>query len=64
MWKKLVEDLLADIYTMFDIDFRNDTDLKVGLQMHLQSLIERQSRNVEVDNVYLEEIEKEISTGI
>lgn len=56
--KKLVEDLLADIYTMFDIDFRNDTDLKVGLQMHLQSLIERQSRNVEVDNVYLEEIKK------
>lgn len=28
--------------------------------MHLQSLIERQSRNVEVDNVYLEEIKRNI----
>lgn len=55
---EVVIGLLADIYTIFDIDFRKDVDLQVGLQMHLQSLIERQLTNVQVDNVYLQEIKK------
>ena len=36
-----------------DIDFSKDKDLKVGLAMHLQSLLERQKNNVQVTNVYL-----------
>lgn len=56
--KELVRELLDDIYTMFDIDFRKDIDLQIGLQMHMQSMIERQLKHVEVDNVYLQEIKK------
>lgn len=56
--KDLVKQLLDDIYQTFDIDFRKDVDLQVGLQMHMQSMIERQLKQVEVDNVYLQEIKK------
>lgn len=56
--KELVMQLLEDIYRTFDIDFRKDVDLQVGLQMHMQSMIERQLKNIEVDNVYLSEIKK------
>ena len=55
---EVVRGVLDDIYRIFDIDFRKDVDLQVGLQMHLQSLIERQLTNVQVDNVYLQEIKK------
>ena len=56
--KELVMQLLDDIYRTFDIDFRKDVDLQIGLQMHMQSMIERQLKNIEVDNVYLSEIKK------
>lgn len=56
--EKLIDGLLEDIYTIFDIDFRDDEDLKIGLQMHMQSMIERQIKHVRVDNVYLHEIKK------
>lgn len=56
--KDLVMQLLDDIYRTFDIDFRKDIDLQVGLQMHMQSMIERQLKHIEVDNVYLSEIKK------
>lgn len=56
--KDLVMQLLDDIYRTFDIDFRKDVDLQVGLQMHMQSMIERQLKHIEVDNVYLSEIKK------
>lgn len=55
---KLVEDLLQDLYDHFEIDIRDDSDLQIGLQMHLQSLFERQIQGVAVDNVYLQEIKK------
>lgn len=55
---QLVEELLEDIYHMFDIDLRKDVDLKVGLQMHIQSMIERQLKHMAVDNIYLQEIKK------
>lgn len=56
--KELVRELLDDIDHTFDINFKKDIDLQVGLQMHLQSMIERQLKNVKVDNVYLQEIKK------
>lgn len=55
---QLVEALLQDIYDQFEIDVRNDSDLQVGLQMHLQSLFERQIQGITMDNVYLQEIKK------
>ena len=54
----LVEGVLGDIYDYFDIDLRDDIDLKVGLQMHLQSLLERKKQQIHIDNVYLQEIKK------
>lgn len=55
---EVISGLLENIYNFFGIDFRNDADLHIGLQMHLQSLIERQNHHVEVNNVYLQEIKK------
>ena len=55
---KLVADLLQNLYEQFEIDVRDDSDLQIGLQMHLQSLFERQNQGIKVDNVYLQEIKK------
>lgn len=54
----LVEGMLDVIRADFDIDFCEDSDLKIGLKMHLQSLMERQMKHVEVSNVYLQEIKR------
>ncbi len=54
----LVEGMLNDLKEAFDIDFTQDMELKVGLQMHIQSLIERHLKHVNVNNVYLEEIKR------
>lgn len=56
--KQIVKDLLQDLYENFDVDVRNDMDLQIGLEMHLQSLFERQVQGIKVDNVYLQEIKK------
>lgn len=55
---QLVKDLLQDLYDQFEIDVREDGDLQIGLQMHLQALFERQIQGITVDNVYLQEIKK------
>lgn len=55
---KLVEELLEDLFEQFEIDVRDDGDLQIGLQMHLQALFERQIQGIAVDNVYLQEIKK------
>lgn len=54
----LVEAVIVEVKEYFDIDFSKDKDLKVGLAMHLQSLLERQKNNVQVTNVYLQEIKR------
>lgn len=54
----LVDDILYDMNKTFDIDFRKDIDLRVGLQMHIQSMMERRMNNVETSNVYLQEIKR------
>lgn len=55
---QLIDEMLDQIELDFGIDFRKDTDLRVGLQMHIQSLMERQMKHVEVSNVYLQEIKR------
>lgn len=54
----LVDNVIGEIKRYFDIDFSNDLDLRVGLSMHLQSLIERQKNNINVTNLYLQEIKR------
>ncbi|MFV0394079.1 MAG: BglG family transcription antiterminator, partial [Coprobacillaceae bacterium] len=54
----LVELMIQEVKDHFDIDFSKDTSLKVGLTMHLQSLLERQQNEIEITNVYLQEIKR------
>lgn len=55
---EIVEGMLDVIHSDFDIDFCQDSDLKIGLKMHMQSLMERQMKHMEVSNVYLQEIKR------
>ena len=55
---RLVEAVIQQVNEYFEIDFSKDWDLKVGLTMHLQSLLERQKNNVHVTNMYLKEIKR------
>lgn len=55
---EIVDGMLEVINNDFDIDFCEDSDLKIGLKMHMQSLMERQMKHVEVSNVYLQEIKR------
>lgn len=54
----LVLNIIDDIKTTFDIDFSDDNEFKVGLEMHIMFLLERHIHNIEVDNVYLQEIKR------
>ena len=56
--EELVEEIIDAIKIEYFIDFKDDNDLKVGLTMHLQSLIERNMNNILVTNVYLSEIKR------
>ena len=52
----LVDEIIENIHNNFDIDFSKDTDLKNGLAVHLQGLIERRNKNINISNIYLQEI--------
>lgn len=55
---QLIDGMLEVIMRDFDIDFSKDSDLRIGLTMHIQSLMERQMKHVDVSNVYLQEIKR------
>lgn len=55
---ELVLNIIEDIKATFDIDFSGDNEFKVGLEMHIMSLLERHIHNIEVDNMYLQEIKR------
>lgn len=52
----LYKDIIEDIKNTFDVDFSSDNELKNGLEMHISAMIERCNKNVEIDNMYLQEI--------
>ena len=54
----LVLNIIEDIKTTFDIDLSDDNEFKVGFEMHIISLLERHIHNIEVDNMYLQEIKR------
>lgn len=56
--KNLVDDIIYDINKNFDIDFSEDYDFKIGLEMHIISLIDRHFNNIKIDNIYLDEIKR------
>lgn len=56
--RDLINRLIEKIKDYFGIDFSKDWDLKVGLETHIQSLIERQKNHVGVTNLYLKEIKR------
>lgn len=53
---QLVSDILQDIYIQFDVDLREDEDLKEGLSTHIQLLLERKKKNIHISNLYLDEL--------
>lgn len=54
--RKLIEDMLEKINDLFGIDFRADSDLIAGLKMHIYGLIERKKNNIQIENIFLDEI--------
>lgn len=56
--KELVTDLIQYIDQQYGINFSNDEVLKVGLALHLQSLVERSHKNINAANLYLQEIKR------
>lgn len=56
--KKLVEETLTQLNSLFGMDFRSDEDLIAGLKMHLYGLIERIKNEVSLENIFLDEIKK------
>lgn len=55
---KLVLEALENIHTLFGLDFRQDDDLIAGLKMHMHGLIERLKTQVNLEDVFLEEIKR------
>lgn len=53
---QLVSDILQDIYIQFDVDLRRDEVLKKGLSTHIQLLLERKKKNIDISNLYLDEL--------
>ena len=48
---KIIDELLQNLFDRFDIDLRYDTDLKIGLEIHLQGVLERIHQGVKITNV-------------
>ena len=53
---QLVSNILEDIYIQFDVDLRKDEDLRDGLSVHIQQLLERKKKNIHISNLYLDEL--------
>lgn len=54
----LTKEILENIRKKYSIDFTDDESLIVGLTLHLQSLIERTSKKLVANNLYLQEIKR------
>lgn len=55
---ELIHCLISEINAYFGIDFSQDEDLRIGLELHLQSLLERQKNQVTIENIYLKDIKR------
>lgn len=55
---ELISEVNLYLKRVFDIDFSQDQEFVNGLQLHIQSYIERASRNITIPNVHLQDIKK------
>lgn len=53
-----IDEIIKIIKNDFDIDFSKDIELKNGLAVHLQGVIERADKNIEISNIYLQELKE------
>ncbi|MCI5773408.1 MAG: PRD domain-containing protein [Erysipelotrichaceae bacterium] len=52
----IVNNLLEKILDRFNVDMRYDKELRIGLELHIIGLLERQKYNAMIQNVYLQQI--------
>ena len=55
---EIVDKILQKIYEKFNVDLRYDNELKIGLCIHLQGMDDRHRQNIEIENIYLQEIKQ------
>lgn len=55
---EFIEDVIRMIKKDFDIDFSKDADLRSGLAIHLQGVIERMNKDINISNIYLQELKR------
>ncbi len=53
---QLVSTILNDIYVQYDVDLREDGDLKEGLSAHIMQLLDRKKKNISICNLFLDEL--------
>lgn len=54
----LVQHIIVEIREHFDIDFSEDCEFRLGLEVHTVSLLKRHYANVEIDHTCLEEVKR------
>ena len=53
-----IDEIISMIQKDFDIDFSKDSDLRNGLAIHFQGVIERINKNIHISNIYLQELKR------
>ena len=56
--EELIDEIVKSIKNITEIDFSKDVDLRTGLSLHLQGLIERKNKNIVISNLYLQDIKR------
>lgn len=54
----MVQHIIVEIREHFDIDFSEDCEFRLGLEVHTVSLLKRHYANVEIDHTCLEEVKR------
>ena len=58
---QIVDELLQNLFEHFDIDLRYDSDLKIGLEIHLQGVLERIRQGVKNNKCLLDGNKEKLS---
>ncbi len=53
-----VTHIIFEIKEHFDIDFSEDREFRLGLELHINSLLKRHYEQIEIDNTCLEEVKR------
>lgn len=55
---EMVQHIIDEIKEYFDIDFSEDREFRLGLELHINSLLKRHYEKREIDNTCLEEVKR------